>query len=99
MINQWFGGIYKDARDPNNLFARFAVEPEKLFTMYSEYSIPDDQKKAFVRERTACVVGRDLAKKFHFQAGRPHQPHRAISSPAISNSPCAASSTARASAS
>lgn len=69
MFNQWFGGVYKDARDPNNFFARMAVEPEKLFTMYSEYSMPDDQKKAFVRERTACVIGRDLAKKFHFQLG------------------------------
>ncbi len=32
MISQWFGGTYKD---PKNFFARFAVEPEKLFAIYS----------------------------------------------------------------
>ena len=69
MISQWFGGTYKDARDPKNFFARLAVEPEKLFTMYPEFRIPEEQKKAFVRERTACVVGRDLANKFNFQLG------------------------------
>ena len=30
MIFQWFGGTYKDTRDPNNFFPRFAAEPEKL---------------------------------------------------------------------
>jgi len=69
MYNQWFNGVYKDARDPNNFFARMAIEPEKLFTMYPEYKLPEDQKKAFLRERTACVIGRDLANKFHFQLG------------------------------
>jgi putative ABC transport system permease protein len=69
MYNQWFGGVYKDARDPNNFFPRMAVEADKLFTMYPEYHIPDDQRKAFEHERTACVIGRDLAAKFHFQLG------------------------------
>ena len=36
MIYQWFGGTYKD-RDIKNFFARFAVEPEKLFTLNPEY--------------------------------------------------------------
>src|SRR5687767_15051100 len=27
-VSQWFGGTYKDNRDPNNFFARYAVEPE-----------------------------------------------------------------------
>jgi len=54
MISQWFGGTYKD---PKNFFARFAVEPEKLFAIYSELKIPEDQRLAFVRDRTGCVVG------------------------------------------
>jgi putative ABC transport system permease protein len=68
-VANWFGGIYKDARDPKNSFARFAVEPEKLFRIYGEFSIPDDQRKAFERDRTACVVGRDLANMFGFKVG------------------------------
>src|SRR6202162_4765280 len=34
MIMNWFGGTYKDSRDPKNQFARFSLEPEKLFTIY-----------------------------------------------------------------
>ena len=69
MIWQWFGGTYKDARDPKNQFSRFAVEPEKLFTLYGEYRMPEDQKQAFIHERTACVIGRDLANNFGFKLG------------------------------
>ncbi len=66
MISQWFGGTYIDSK---NFFARMAVEPEKLFNVYSELKIPDDQRKAFERDRTACVVGRDLVNKYHFKMG------------------------------
>lgn len=69
MISSWFGGTYKDSRDPKNQFARFAVEPEKLFRVYPEYKIPDDERKAFEKERTACVVGRDLATQLNFKVG------------------------------
>jgi putative ABC transport system permease protein len=54
MIMNWFGGTYKDNRDPKNQFARFAVEPEKLFTIFSEARIPEEEKKAFERDRTGC---------------------------------------------
>jgi putative ABC transport system permease protein len=69
MISNWFGGTYKDARDPKNNFARFTVEPEKLFTLYHEFTIPEDQKQAFLHERTACVIGRDLANTLNFKLG------------------------------
>ena len=36
-VANWFGGVYKDDRDPKNGFARFAIEPEKLFRIYGEY--------------------------------------------------------------
>ena len=69
MMTNWFGGTYKDARDPKNQFARFIVEPEKLFAVYPEFRIADDQRRAFERERTACVIGRDLATQFGFKLG------------------------------
>ncbi len=68
-VFQWFGGTYKDARDMRNFFGRFAVEPEKLFRMYPEYQTPEDQKKAFLSERTACLVGRPLAERLGFKLG------------------------------
>jgi putative ABC transport system permease protein len=69
MVWQWFGGVYKDARDPNNMFPRFATDPDRLFSVRPEYQIPDDQKLAFRRERTGCVVSKPLADKLHFNLG------------------------------
>ncbi len=68
-MSQWFGGVYKDSRDPNNFFARMAVEPEKLFTLRGEVQIPADQKKAFLQDRAGCVVGRTLAQRMNFKLG------------------------------
>ena len=68
-VANYFGGSYKDDRDPKNNFARFSVEPEKLFRVFGEFTIPDDQRIAFERDRAGCVVGRDLASQFHFQIG------------------------------
>ena len=31
--------------------------------------IPEDQKQAFLHDRTGCVIGRDLADKFNFHVG------------------------------
>ena len=69
MVWQWFGGTYKDARDPNNMFARFGTDPQHFFNVYNEFQIPEDQKQAFLHERTACVVERSLATKMHFNIG------------------------------
>jgi putative ABC transport system permease protein len=69
MIYNWYGGTYKDNRDPKNQFARFAVEPEKLFKIFGEYKIPEDQKRDFERDRAGCVIGRDLVNTFGFKLG------------------------------
>ena len=69
MIWNWFGGTYKDARDPNNMFPRFGTDPEHFFNVHPEYQISEDQKLAFVRERTGCIVSRTLAEKLKFNFG------------------------------
>ncbi|MBM3776600.1 MAG: FtsX-like permease family protein [Acidobacteria bacterium] len=69
VIQNWYGGVYKDRRDPKNMFARFATEPERLFEVFGEYRIPEEQRQAFLRERTACVVGMDLVRKHGFKIG------------------------------
>jgi putative ABC transport system permease protein len=62
----WFGGFYQD---PKNQFAQFAVDVPTFFQIYPEVLLPADQREAFVRERTACIIGRDLAKKYGFKIG------------------------------
>lgn len=69
MVWQWFGGSYKDARDRRNFFARFCIEPDKLFRVRPELGIPDDQKLAFQRLRTGAVASSDLAERMGWKIG------------------------------
>jgi putative ABC transport system permease protein len=69
MASQWFGGTYKDARDPKNFFARFAVEPDRFFNIKGEIELPDHQKRAFQQGRTACIVAKKLAERFQWKIG------------------------------
>lgn len=62
----WFGGQYKN--EPY-AFAQFAVDKDNYFKMYSELVVPPDQMAAFQAERTACIVGEGLAKKFNIKLG------------------------------
>jgi putative ABC transport system permease protein len=66
---RWFGGTYKDPRDPKNRFAQFAIEPLTLFEVYPEYQISPAQKSAFVSQKTACVASRPLADKLGWKPG------------------------------
>ncbi len=66
---QWFGGAYRDAQDPRNFFARFAVEPPETFRVWPDFVIPGDQRLAFERQRTACVASLALANKFGWRPG------------------------------
>ncbi|MCX6610033.1 MAG: FtsX-like permease family protein [Acidobacteria bacterium] len=69
-ISMWFGGTYKDqAQDQRNNFARFAVEPEDFFKVQKDLVLPEDQKQAFLKERTACLVGKRLADKLGIRLG------------------------------
>lgn len=66
---RWFGGTYKDARDPRNRFGQFAIEPQILFDVYPEFRIPDNEKRAFLAQKTACVASRALADKLGWKTG------------------------------
>ncbi len=68
-VFQYFGGTYKDSRDMKNFFARFAVEPDKFFIVSPHYQIPEDQKVAFQRERTACIIGKTIAARLNLHIG------------------------------
>lgn len=68
MMYQWFGGTYKDSSQ-ENFFARFAVEPEKLETVYPEYQLSAEERKAFLAERASCVVGEKTAARHNMKLG------------------------------
>ena len=66
---RWFGGTYKDARDPRNNFAQFGIEPAHLFNVYPEFSMPQDEIAAFEQQKTACIASRALATKLGWKIG------------------------------
>ncbi len=63
----WFGGIYKDEASSN--FAQFAVDADRIFRIFPEAEVPPLQEEAFVKEKTACVVGVKLAERFGWKLG------------------------------
>jgi putative ABC transport system permease protein len=65
----WFGGSYKDARDSKNFFARLGVEPKQFLTIRTQLEMPEDQRKAFVTDKTGAIVSSDLAAKLNLKLG------------------------------
>ena len=63
----WFGGRYGDGR---RFFATFAIDPKSYLEMYPEMVISADQKEAFIRERTAALVGKRLMEVFGWKLGQ-----------------------------
>ena len=62
----WFGGIYKD---PKNFFGQFAVDPEGYLRMYPEILLTPVERKAFLDDRTGCIIGEGLARTYGFKVG------------------------------
>src|ERR1051325_1763364 len=62
----WFSGIYIDK---NQFFARLAADADTFFELYPEFVVDPDQLASFKRERNACVVGIDLARRYNLKLG------------------------------
>jgi putative ABC transport system permease protein len=62
----WFGGVYKDSR---NFFAQYAIEPESYLRIYPEIVLTPEERKAFLDDRTGCIVGDGLARNYGFKLG------------------------------
>lgn len=62
----WFGGVYQEAK---NFFMQSPVIPEEFLSIHPEFLLPPEQKKAWLQSRTAAIVGRHTAEKFHWHIG------------------------------
>lgn len=63
---QWVGAYYKDQR---NFFANFALDHDKMETVWDDYAVPKDQMAAFKADRTGAVVGPELLKRYGWKVG------------------------------
>ena len=64
----WFGGIYKDQK-PENFFAQFGTDPDEFFKTFRDLQIPEDQMKAWQRDRQGVIVDDFLANKYGWKLG------------------------------
>jgi putative ABC transport system permease protein len=62
----WFGGYFQE---PSNFVQSMAVDPESWLRMYPEFELPDDQRKAWLADRTGAIIGADLAKRLNWKVG------------------------------
>jgi putative ABC transport system permease protein len=62
----WFGGVYISE---SNFFPQFAVDARSYLDMYPEFRIPDDQRRAFLFDKTGAVAGRKLAERYGWKIG------------------------------
>lgn len=62
----WFGGIYISEK---NFFPNFAVDPLSYLDLYPEYVVSPEERKAFILDRKACIVGKITAERFGWKVG------------------------------
>lgn len=65
--SNWFGGYYQN---PQDFFAQFAIKAETFLPMYPDLVITAGDQDAFLKERTAALVGVGLLKKYGWQIGQ-----------------------------
>src|SRR5262245_31970972 len=64
--HNWFGGVYQEDR---NQIPAIAVDVATFFDVYTDYSLPPEQKEAWQRDRTGAIVGSAVAQRFGWKIG------------------------------
>lgn len=65
----WFGGVYKDDKS-GNFFAQFGTDPDEFFKVFKDWQIPEDQVKAWQRDRAGAVVDSKQAQQYGWKVGQ-----------------------------
>ena len=65
----WFGGIYQNANKGFQGVFQGPVEPEAYLTMYPEFKVPDEQRRAWEDDREGVLVGITTAKRYGWKIG------------------------------
>ncbi|HKZ74693.1 MAG TPA: FtsX-like permease family protein [Steroidobacteraceae bacterium] len=63
----WFGGWYQDER---NQLATWSAEPETYFQVYPDLIVPEDERRAWIADRTGVLVGKTTAERFGWTVGQ-----------------------------
>jgi len=63
---QWIGAYYKDKK---NFFANFAIDHDKMATVFPDYKVDPKEMAVFQADRRGCLVGPDLMKRYGWKVG------------------------------
>lgn len=67
---QWYGGLYKDEdRDRSKFFPRLGAEADRLFQVFPEWEISEEEKQAFLKDPTGALAGASLARTHGWTIG------------------------------
>jgi putative ABC transport system permease protein len=66
--SSWFGGTYKDEK-AQNMFAQFGTDPDEFFKVFRDIKVPEDQIKAWQRDRQGALASDSLAEKYGWKIG------------------------------
>ena len=62
----WFGAWFRDER---NQIPTFPVQPEAFLRMYPEFVVPEEQRLAWIADRSGILIGRALADLTGWKVG------------------------------
>lgn len=65
---QWFGGNYE--QDKGGFFPQFGIDDDTFLVSYPEMSVAEGSYEEFAQNRTACIVGQQLADKYDWKVGQ-----------------------------
>ncbi len=63
---QWIGAYYKEKK---NFFANFAIDQDRMESVFSDYKIDPKQMADFKADRQGCIVGTELIKRYGWKIG------------------------------
>jgi putative ABC transport system permease protein len=62
----WFGGMFRNERNP---VLTYAVDPESFREVFPEYSVPEQDARRWLAERDSAIVGSRIAERFGWKPG------------------------------
>lgn len=63
---QWVGAYYQE---PKNFFANFAIDHDKMESVWDDYMVSKEQMDAFQADRQGAIVGTELMERFGWKVG------------------------------
>ncbi len=63
----WFGGVYQDSK---NWFPQMAVDGRSFLELHPDYRVAPDARRAWLADRSGCIVGRDVATRYRLARRR-----------------------------